>query len=159
MDEEKETPGLTAVIAETARRTVIEYEQRQQARQADTMAHNTAILMENYKVLKEYAGRKTAGTAADWGDAYLESITSSKIRTSIMVAAIDAAMAEVAKDFEQRGQSYKFEAFRARYVEGESYEAIAERLNSGKNSPARWCKEAMARLAVYLFGVDGLKRW
>ena len=159
MDEEKEKHGLSAVIAETAKRTVIEYEQRQQARQAETMAHNTAILMENYKALKEYAGKKTAGTAANWGDAYLESITSSKVRTSIMVAAIDEAMAEVAEEFERRGQSYKFEAFRARYIEGESYEAIAARMNSGKNSPARWCKEAMARMAVHLFGVDGLKRW
>lgn len=159
MENETNRPDLADLITETARRTVIEYEQRQQARAADNMAHNTAILMENYTVLKDYASKKTAGTAAAWGDAFLESITSSKVRTSIMVAAIDTALAEVAGDYQRRGQGYKYEAFRARYVEGENYETIAERLNSGKNSPARWCKEVMARLAVYLFGVDGLKRW
>ena len=159
MDENGKRPDLAAIITETAKRTVIEYEQRQQARTAETMVHNTAIMMENYKTLKEYAGKKTPGTDERWGDTFLESITSSKVRTSIMVAALDAALAEVAEDFGKRRQGYKWEAFKARYVEGVSYEEIADRLNSGKNSPARWCKEVMQKLAVYLFGVDGLKRW
>ena len=159
MGKEKLPEGLGDLIAETARRTVIEYEQRQQARTADAMLHNATILMENYKVLKEYAAAKTPGTPTQWGDAYLESITSSKIRTSIMVATIDTALAEVQEDCRTDRQSYKWEAFRAHYIAGKSYEEIADQLNSGKNSPARWCKEVMHRLAVRLFGVDGLKRW
>ncbi len=159
MSENEKQTDLDEVIAETAKRAVIEYEQRHKARTVEAMAHNTAILMENYTILKEYAQKKSPGTAEQWGDRFLESITSSKVRTSIMVAAIDDAMGEAAADFEQKGQGYKWEAFKARYIEGVSYEEIAERMNCGKNSPARWCKEAVQKVAVYLFGVDGLKRW
>lgn len=156
---DEERPDLEEVIRRTATATVIAMEQRQQQRAADAMLHNTAILMTNYKALKDYAEGGGPGTGAAWGDAYLESIMSSKVRTSIMVAAIDAAMADVAGEYTNAGQAYKWEAFRARYVEGVSYEEIASTLNAGKNSPARWCKDVMAKIAVRLFGVDGLKRW
>lgn len=46
-----------------------------------------------------------------------------------------------------------------RYMEGLTAEEVAEKLNTGKNSPARWCKQLNERLAVLLFGVDGLRRW
>lgn len=52
-----------------------------------------------------------------------------------------------------------FDAYRARYMEGLTAEEVAEKLNAGKNSPARWCKQLNERLAVLLFGVDGLRRW
>ena len=159
MGKEKLPEGLGDLIAETARRTVIEYEQRQQTRTADAMLHNTTILMENYKILKDYAAAEAPGAPARPGNAYLESITSSKIRTSFMVAALDQALAEVQEDCSTACQSYKWEAFAAHYIAGKSYEDIAAEQNSGKNSPARWCKEIMRRLAVRLFGVDGLKRW
>lgn len=152
-------PELAEAIRETAKQTVIEYEQRQQARREDCRKSDTVTLMENYTILKAYAEGKTPGTPTSWGDAFMDSIVSSKIRTSIMVAAIDQALADTATDFKAAGQGYKWEAYKRRYILGESYDTIADELNCGKNSPARWCKEVMTQVAVHLFGVDGLKRW
>lgn len=156
---EELNPDLTAIIEATVRRTVTECEQRQRVRAIEAMTRNTTTLVENYTTLTAYASTKTPGTTAQWGDAFLESIASSKARTSIMVAELDLAMDQVATEYRAAGQSYKWDAFRARYMAGESYEAIADRLNAGKNSPARWCKEIMQQVAIRLFGVDGLKRW
>ena len=52
-----------------------------------------------------------------------------------------------------------FDAYRMRYMEGMAAEEVAERLNTGKNSPGRWCKQLNERLAVLLFGIDGIRRW
>lgn len=150
---------LEEIIRKTAVETVIAMEQRQQKRTTDAMLHNTETLMNHYKALKRYAENGSPGAGTAWGDTYLESIMSSKARTSIMVAEIDAAMIDVAEEYAATGQEYKWRAFHARYVEGVSYEEIAAALNAGKNSPARWCKDVMTKVAVKIFGVDGLKRW
>lgn len=81
------------------------------------------------------------------------------IETRHMLAHLDAALDELEKETRQKGRAYMFDAYRARYMEGLTAEEVAEKLNAGKNSPARWCKQLNERLAVLLFGVDGLRRW
>ena len=77
----------------------------------------------------------------------------------IIVTSRDAALDELEKETRQKGRAYMFDAYRLRYMEGLTAEEVAEKLNTGKNSPARWCKQLNERLAVLLFGVDGLRRW
>ena len=42
------------------------------------------------------------------------------------------------------------------YIEKLTYEEIAEKLNAGKNTPARWVKEVLNKLNILLWGVDAL---
>lgn len=149
-----------------AAQTVQEMERRTRKQEQGRMLHNAAALMEHYLDLKafpqlaisEAEEARAAGTDVQ-GDGFVESVRTSKVKTAIMVAHIDAALRELEHDAAQRGVSYKFRAFRGKYIEGKTYEQIAEEMNAGKNSPARWCKDMNAQLAVKLFGVDGLRKW
>lgn len=157
-----EQAALEAVIAEVVKKAVKET-RRQDQQQA---LHNTALLMENYRALKGYEGRAVDSADAArlqgaeiQGEAWLRSIRKNKARTAVMLAHLDAALDELEKETRQKGRAYMFDAYRARYMEGLTAEEAAEKLNTGKNSPARWCKQLNERLAVLLFGVDGLRRW
>ena len=157
-----EQAALEAVIAEAVKKAVKET-RRQDQQQA---LHNTALLMENYRALKGYETRAVDSADADrlqgaeiQGEAWLRSIRKNKARTAVMLAHLDAALDELEKETRQKGRAYMFDAYRARYMEGLTAEEVAEKLNTGKNSPARWCKQLNERLAVLLFGVDGLRRW
>lgn len=167
-EQSKETaPAELLLLAQlAAAQTVQEMERRTRKQEQGRMLHNAAALMEHYRDLKafpqlaisEAEEARAAGTDVQ-GDGFVESVRASKIKTAIMVAHIDAALRDLERDAEQRGISYKFRAFHAKYIEGKTYEQIAEEINAGKNSPARWCKDMNAQLAVKLFGVDGLRKW
>lgn len=157
-----EQAALEAVIAEAVKKAVKET-RRQDQQQA---LHNTALLMENYRALKGYEDRAVDSADAArlqgaeiQGEAWLRSIRKNKARTAVMLAHLDAALDELEKEARQKGRAYMFGAYRLRYMEGLTAEEVAEKLNTGKNSPARWCKQLNERLAVLLFGVDGLRRW
>lgn len=119
----------------------------------------TVRLMENYQLLHEYAKKDTPGTAeAPAGDpcAILGTLRRSREDTAAVVEEIDEALAAIRVAALSGGYYYKFEAFERHYIRGQTYEHIADAMNSGRNSPARWCKEIMRKMAVHLFGVNGI---
>lgn len=138
---------------------------RQQER--GKVLYNTRVLMESYREMRrhvekaiseveemdieEFQPLKTENT-------HLESVRRTKLRTALMIANIDRAMAEVETEQEEAGTSYKYEAFRAHYIDGKTFEEVADALNCGKNTPARWSKDIMRRMSVKLFGVDGIEK-
>lgn len=119
----------------------------------------TVKLMENYTLLHEYAKKGTPGDqethACDPG-AILGVLRRSREDTAVVVAEIDEALAAVRVAALAGGYYYKVEAFERHYIQGQTYEHIADAMNSGRNSPARWCKEIMRQMAVRLFGVNGI---
>lgn len=130
--------------------------------------HNTRMLMERYIDMQQHID--TAASEEDELDAdvreqfggtgaYLESVRRSKVKTALMLENIDRAMEELRKECEGDGTGYKYEAFRCHYIEGKSYEEIAEAQNCGKNTPARWSKELIRRMSIKLFGVDGVEKY
>lgn len=108
--------------------------------------------MENYTMLKACvaAAEKDGQAVPPFGD---------QTETRKLITAIDDALADVSAHYTARGQGYKWEAFKRRYVDGESYGQIADALNCGKNSPDRWCWEVMKTLGARLYGVDAVKAW
>ncbi len=157
-----EQAAMEQVITAALKRAIRELK-RQDQQQA---LHNTALLMENYRALKGYEQRavdsaeKARQNGADiQGEAWLRSIRKNKARTEVMLAHLDAALEELEKEAKQKGRAYMFNAYRMRYIEGLTAEEVAERMNTGKNTPGRWCKQLNERLAVLLFGVDGLRKW
>lgn len=119
----------------------------------------TTRLMENYGLLREYAGKDTPGsqeTPAGDSGAILDMLRRSREDTALVVGEIDQALAAIRVAAAAGGYSYKVEAFERRYIGGQTYEQIADAVNSGRNSPRRWCDEIMRQMAVRLFGVNGI---
>ena len=119
----------------------------------------TARLLENYQLLHEYAQKGSPGgtepSGTDLG-AILDALRSGREDTAAVVAEIDRALAAVRVAAIAGGYSYKVDAFERRYIKGQTYEQIADAMNSGRNSPRRWCDEIMRQMAVRLFGVNGI---
>lgn len=91
-------------------------------------------------------------------NARLKSVQEAKMQTGMMLENIDRAITELEAEHREKGTVYKFEAFKKHYIDGLTYEQIAEVLNCSKNSPSRWTKELLRQMAVKLFGINGLKQ-
>lgn len=119
----------------------------------------TSRLLENYQLLHEYAQKGTPGGSEPSGTdvgAILDALRSSREDTAAVVGEIDRAMTAVRVAAIAGGYAYKVDAFERRYIKGQTYEQIADAMNSGRNSPRRWCDEIMRQMAVRLFGVNGI---
>lgn len=130
--------------------------------------YNTRVLMEQYIEMRKHCENAVSEVkelqAEEYGayageSAYLESVRRSKMKTALMLANIDRAMEELRVEYEGKEMRYKYDAFKMHYIDGISNEDIADRMNCGKNTPARWSKELIRKMSVKLFGVDGTERW
>lgn len=139
------------------------YAAMQKKEQQKKIIHNTYALMESYVALKKHTTTAISDAvqveSLSGSNEYLQSIRSSKIKTALMIIHIDESLKELKKDFKRSGESYKYDAFYMKYVDGLTYEQIQSKLNCGKNSPSNWCKEVMKKLSVKLFGIDGVEKW
>lgn len=119
----------------------------------------TTRLMENYLLLREYAQKDAPVDqdvpACDPGT-ILDVLRRSREDTAAVIGEIDQALAAIRVAAAAGGYSYKVDAFAQRYIQGQTYEQIADALGSGRNSPRRWCDEIMRQMAVRLFGVNGI---
>ena len=119
----------------------------------------TSRLLENYQLLREYTKKDTPGDggthACDLG-AILDALRQSREDTAAVITEIDQALAATRAAAVADGYSYKVDAFERRYIQGQTYEQIAAAMNSGRNSPRRWCDEIMRQMAIRLFGVNGI---
>lgn len=138
--------------------------------QRNQILHNTRILMEQYIEMRKHCENAVSESddldsvefaifKSDNENTYLESVRRSKLKTAMMLTNIDRAMDEIKEEYEKKGMLYKYEAFRMHYVDGMSYEEVAEVQNCGKNTPARWSKEIIRKMSVKLFGVEGVEKW
>ena len=90
---------------------------------------------------------------------HLGSVRRSKMKTAMMIANIDRAMEELRAEYETKEMVYKYDAFKMHYIDGVSYEEIADIQNCGKNTPSRWSKELIRKMSVKLFGIDGVEKY
>lgn len=130
--------------------------------------HNTRILMEEYIEMRRHVENAVSEVEEMEGTefgifqseyTYLESVRRSKLKTAMLIVNIDRAMEELREEYEKRNMSYKYDAFKMHYIDGLSYEEIADRQNCGKNTPSRWSKELIRKMSVKLFGIDGVERY
>lgn len=127
--------------------------------------YNTRRLMESYRDLKKYINsaitEEEEVTEAEYiglkgESAKLRSVKESKMVTAMMIINIDRALAELETESKKEGTAYKYEAFRMHYIEGKTFEEVADQLDCGKNSPANWCKAILKKMSVKLFGINGI---
>lgn len=165
---QKEGTNTEEMIDAAVKRAIAAMKAQTRQQERGKILYNTRILMESYREMRRHIETAISESAEMQDDefqglktesAHLESVRRTKLRTALMISNIDRAVAELEKEQEEIGLSYKFNAFKWHYIDGLTFEEVAERLNCGKNSPARWSKDMMRRLSVKLFGIDGIEKW
>ena len=157
------TLNVSEQAKELAKEVVFEIKKQQK----DKRLHNTKLLMKNYDKLKNHIEKVNSDgfkgyfgeelqDALEENDIFLNSVLRTKARTAQMVSCIDISLEILADEYEENGTYYIYDAFHMYYIEKITFEEIAERLNTGKNTPARWAKEVLNKLNILLCGVEAL---
>ena len=107
----------------------------------DAVFHIENAVSEGNQVAAEYANEKE--------EVYLRSVRRTRFRTMIIKSHIDRAIDEM-----KRRREAEYKAFEMYFMEGVSYEQIAEELETGVNTPRRWVKGILKELSVLLWGLD-----
>ena len=139
---------MPEAIRIAARRAFAEVRIEEKRAEKKKTLYNTRRLMESYIDLKKYINN--AITEEE------EVAEEAKMVTAMMIINIDRALTELEAESRKEGTLYKFEAFRMHYIDGLTFEEIADRLNCGKNSPSNWSKAILKKMSVKLFGINGI---
>lgn len=106
----------------------------------------TKALMANYRAMQAYVGSQVQPEDQ-----------AGQEDTRRLLSQIDAALEQIAADYAAVGEDQKMAAFKLKYIEGKTYEQIAECLDAHENTPHNWINQIIKRLAVYLYGVQALR--
>lgn len=130
-----------------------------------TVIGKTYLYLENYREMERYINDAVSEVSQipdidkyniSAEKAFLQSIRECKAETVILFEHLKKALASLKEDAEAAGEEYKYEALEMVYIKGMTYEEIVRETGCGKNSPKKWCKAMIPRLAVKLFGVKAL---
>ena len=98
--------------------------------------------------------RQKKGMTEEQQRVYLESVRRSRFKTLIMTAHIDTAVEEIERRRRAAGREVEYKAFELYFMQGMEYAEIAEKLETGKNTPRRWVTAIINELSVLLWGID-----
>lgn len=136
----------------------------------DRRLHNTKLLMENYKSLKEHVdgmkecinlkyefrdGESLVSVKSDY--LWLESIARSKARTIEMMEYVDSKIKYLKYEYENKSQSEIVDSFIMFYIENKTDEDIRKAYNCGQHTPRRWREKIIKELSVLLWGIDAIQ--
>ena len=131
-----------------------------------TAIEKAYLYLENYREMERYINEAISEVSqipdADKYNisaerAFLQSIRECRAETVILFAHLKKAIASLKEDAMAAGEAYKYDALEAVYVKGMTYEEIARETGCGKNSPKKWCKAMVSRLAIKLFGAQAIE--
>lgn len=134
--------------------------------QKDKRLHNTRLLVKNYLTLKKHIEDVKEDITIELdllddegcsvNDIWIISIARSKTRTAKMLGYLENAMEIAKKEFEEKGESYKYKAFELYYIEKKSKEEIMKELQCSVNIPRKWSNLVIDKLNILLWGIDAL---
>lgn len=87
---------------------------------------------------------------------YILSIKRSKAKSLIMIAHIDESLNLLYKNEVKNGTVEKYLALKKYFIEGKTFECVAEELNCGIITARRWVNEMLNQLGIYLFGIESI---
>lgn len=151
---------IEQLINKAAKKAVAEYAAAAEKEAKSRKYHNTFMLMKAYRdaafhvenAVSEAEQIKAAAGAET--QTYLRSVRKTKFKTMIMLAHIDRTLDEIKQRREEAGRGAEYAAFDMYFMQGMTYEEIAEALNAGKNTPRRWISAIINELSVLLWGID-----
>ncbi|NDO32828.1 helix-turn-helix domain-containing protein, partial [[Clostridium] clostridioforme] len=160
----KQTEALEEVARLAAREALKEHEKQLRREKRIKVFQNTKKLMENYNRICQSVEEGVAELSdMDNGDEleefteediFINSILKSKLRSIVMIGHIDKCL-KLLEDEECRKNTHeKYLAFKYFYLDGMTYESIAEIYGYGERTARRWITELTGILSVYLFGAD-----
>ena len=158
----KQTEALEEVARLAAREALKEHEKQLRREKRIKVFQNTKKLMENYNRICQSVAELSDMDNGDEleefteEDIFINSIIKSKLRSIVMIGHIDKCL-KLLEDEECRKNTHeKYLAFKYFYLDGMTYESIAEIYGYGERTARRWITELTGILSVYLFGADAL---
>ncbi|QEH69732.1 hypothetical protein [Cellulosilyticum sp. WCF-2] len=143
----------------------------------DYVYHNTVALLKEYRTLKEHCAECESSmeqvemTQEAWEasvngqdkkyEDYIKSAKRTKVRTRIMLQLIDRFMSAYKKKAESSNDPnaiFRYKVIDMRYISSKStFKKISMELNCDPTTVSRWHQRAIDELAVYFFGIEGVK--
>ncbi len=161
---EKEAAEL--LVRTAALEAVREFEKSQKKNRKVKVFQNAKKLMENYnRICKSVQEGVSELSDVDDGeeleelsveDIYINSIIKSKLRSIVMIAHIDKCLGLLEAEEYQKNTPEKYLAFKYFYLDGMTYDSIAEVYGYGERTARRWITELTNILSIYLFGADAI---
>lgn len=157
---------LQEVVRLAALEAVKEFNKSERKKKKTKIFQNTKKLMENYnricksveEGITELAEVPMEDNPEDFlrEDIYIDSILKSKLRSVVMLAHVDKCLSLLEQEQEQKNTHEKYLAFTYFYLDGMSYESIAEVYGYVDRTARRWVVELTGILGIYLFGSDAI---
>ena len=162
----KQTEALEEVARLAAREVLKEHERQTRREKKVKVFQNTKKLMENYNRIcqsveegvAELSDMENSDELEEFTeeDIFINSILKSKLRSIVMIGHIDKCL-KLLEDEECRKNTHeKYLAFKYFYLDGMTYESIAEVYGYGERTARRWITELTGILSIYLFGADAI---
>lgn len=156
------TSDFEELIQKAAKAAVQEYKKQEEKDKRQNKYHNTFTLMKCYRdavfhiqnAVSDGEQLELKEMTEEQRRVYLESIRRSRFKTLIMTAHIDKAVEEIERRRREAGREEEYRAFDLYFIQGKSYEEIAQELETGKNTPRRWITAIINELSVLLWGID-----
>lgn len=150
------------LIQKAAKAAVAEFKKQEEKEKKRDKYHNTFTLMKCYRdavfhienAISDGTQLELCGMTDEQQHTYLESVRRSRFKTLIMTAHIDKAVEEIERRRKAAGREVEYKAFELYFMQGMDYSAIAEKLDTGKNTPRRWVTSIINELSVLLWGID-----
>ena len=159
ISEEKLNEIIERAVKKGVEECISEQERKQKKKKS--RYHDTYALMKCYRDAVfhiENAVSEASQMAAEYAnekeEVYLRSVRRTRFRTMIIKSHIDRAIDEMKRRREAEGRGEEYKAFEMYFMEGVSYEQIAEELETGESTPRRWIKGILKELSVLLWGLD-----
>ncbi|MDO4331801.1 MAG: hypothetical protein Q4C58_03850 [Eubacteriales bacterium] len=131
-----------------------------------TALQKTQMYLENYREMERYI-KDAISEVSQIEDisrynisaerAFLQSIRECRAETAILFEHMNKALQSLKEDAEAAGEGYKYDALEMVYIKGMTYEEVVRETGCGRNSPKKWCRAMIPRLAIKLFGVKALE--
>ena len=142
---------LEQLIAQAVAAGIKEYKRQEKADKQQRNRYD-----DTFKLMKSYNAALFSTKAQQDNSHLLQNVKLkvARIKTEIAVEHINEALEIIKANKEKDGRGLEYEAFRLYFIEGRTYQYIAEALNVGDATPRRWVTSVVQELSAMLWGLD-----
>jgi hypothetical protein len=171
--------NIKQLLKEAALEALREHQKAERDTVRRTRFHNTRLLMDHYlELVEHYENIKASASevqdefdedltfdSINMDDIIINAIKRTKIRTRVMIRQIETVVAALKADMEAKGEPEKFDVIELLYMDtskkdtkfANRVDMVADEINCSPGTVRRWNNEMLDKLAIKLFGVDGLR--
>ena len=165
-----EAVEIEKMVKAAAAEAVKEFRRSEMKNKRVKIFQNTKKLMENYNRICESVQEgisdltevetdvdiSEVAVGVSEEDIFINSIVKSKLRSVVMLAHIDKCLKLLEAEEYRKNTPEKYLAFTYFYLDGMTYDSIAEVYGYGERTARRWITELTNILSIYLFGADAI---